>query len=415
MKSTRSSISVFETLRWGGRCLLGLLLAGAIFEVALRAIEISPWWRVLPAVNAQFDRPDLNLGYAHRPGVTGLWICENRAFVRINAQGLRDRPRTQLPVPGTVRIAVTGDSITEAMQVPEHDLFTLRAERTLSRSGHPVEVLNFGLSGALPLQQLLFVSEKLSSMGIDAAVFVFDASDFLNNFVRNDRLLPAYVEDASGKLVIGHMFRNRRSQRWANRWIGRAFFWLVDHSRVIDALYIKVKFGFMQEEQGRATPTAVQSPCVAEHALLLKKQELWQDGEPHWAARRLARFLSDVPKYLHSKPAIFLLRGFGRPNSACPANVALRKQVVSEARAKIEAAGIAFVDLDMALLAKMDGDESGFDKLAGFGASLGHGHLNAGGHKMYAEVLADAIRLYFSLLLRHDTAVRTKQTPASGR
>src|ERR1700742_1653919 len=118
---------------------LGLFLAVLVLELALRAMAASPWWRVLPAVSAQFDAPDPDTGYAHRPGVEGPWLRENRTFVRINAQGLRDRPRTEAAAPGTIRIGVAGDSITEGFQVDQPDIFTLRAERELNARGVKVE------------------------------------------------------------------------------------------------------------------------------------------------------------------------------------------------------------------------------------------------------------------------------------
>lgn len=405
MTSIRSSTFVSKSLRWGGGVLLGLVLAATIFEVTLRAMEASPWWRVLPVVHAQFDGPDKEIGYAHRPNVQGLWIRENRAFVRINAQGLRDRPRTQLPAPGTVRIAVAGDSITEALQVDENDLFTLRAEQKLSRHGRDVEVLNFGLSGALPLQQLLFIADRGLPMGIDAAVFIFSAADFFNELMRNDGILPAYVENTSGELVIGRGYRNRRSHRLADQWIGRAFFWLVDYSRVADALYIRAKYGFLPVDQAKAPPpVAAREACGEIRANIMASQRLWASGEPHWAARRVDRFLSDVPKFLQGKPTIFMLSGIGLPDRACTTETDLRARVVAQARAKIEAAGIAFVDLDMATLAKMGGDEGGFQKLSGFGARLGSGHLNPWGHEIYSEALTDAITSRFSNLLRRDNS-----------
>lgn len=399
MTSTPSSTSVSRLLRWSAGLLAGLVLAAMIFEVALRAMEASPWWRVLPAVHAQFDGPDPELGYAHRRNVSGLWIRENRAFVSMNAQGLRDRSRSQLPAPGVLRIAVAGDSITEAMQVDESDLFTLRAERKLADRGERVEVLNFGSSGALPLQQLLFLVDRGLPMGIDAAVFMFAASDFLNSLMRNDRFLPAYVDDSSGNLVIGRSYRSRSSHRLADRWAGRAFFWVVDHSRVANALYIRAKTGFLSGESIKAARPSGNESCKELRESALEQQRLWIEGEPQWAARRVDRFLADVSVLLKGKPAIFMLWGFGLPERACTEATELRTRVVAQARKKIEAAGISFVDVDMATLGKM-GDESGFQKLGGFGARLGYGHLNPWGHEIYAQVLTDAITSRFSNLLQ---------------
>lgn len=403
MTSTRSSTSASRLLQRAGAVLLGLIVAVAIMELALRAIEASPWWRVLPAVHAQFDGPDPATGYAHRPNVEGLWIRENRARVRINAQGLRDRARSDRPPPGSVRIAVAGDSITEALQVDESDLFTLRAERKLSSRGYPVEVLNFGLSGALPLQQLLFVAERGLPMGVDGAVFMFAASDFLNRHMRTDTVLPAYVDRPSGDMEIGRSYRERLSHRMADRWPGRLFFFVVDHSRVANAVYIRTKQGLTLGDMGKAPQPATGDGCEEMHENVQRLHKLWVDGDPQWAARRVDRFLSDIGKLLGGKPAMVALWGFGLPKAACVADMKIREQVVAKARSKAEAAGIAFVDVEAAVLAKM-GDESGFQRLGGFGARLGYGHLNPWGHEIYAEVLAEAIEARFPQLLRRQGA-----------
>src|SRR5689334_3808269 len=105
MTSIPSSTSVSSWRRAGrlartvAGALLGLVLAVLVFELALRLMAVSPWWRILPAVSAQFDAPDPDLGYAHRPNIDGVWVRENTVHLRINAYGLRDRPRTLAPAP----------------------------------------------------------------------------------------------------------------------------------------------------------------------------------------------------------------------------------------------------------------------------------------------------------------------------
>lgn len=376
-----------------GKFLIGLVLGAALLELTLRAMAASPWWRVLPAVQAQIDGPDPETGYGHRPNVEGLWLRENRAVVRINAQGLRDRPRATVPPPGTIRIAVAGDSITEALQVDEHDLFTLRAEENLRQRGWPVEVLNFGLSGALPLQQLLFIADRGLPMGIDGAVFTFTAADFLNQMMRDDRVLPAYVDTPSGDLAIGRSYRERRSHRLAETWIGKAFFWSVDNSLVLNALYIRLKQGFLLQQQDPGTRAATASVvgCDAVMPVLSQAEQLWIKGEPLWAARRLDRFLDDVGKVLGGKPAMFLLSGFPLPGPQCVAENGLRARVVAQVKTRLERAGFVFVDLEAAVAQKRrDSGDPARQMSFGKGGD-GGGHLNPWGHRIYAEVLTDAI------------------------
>lgn len=377
-------------LRKSTAVVFGFIAAAIIFELALRAMAVSPWWRVLPAVQAQFDGPDAETGYGHRPGVEGLWLRENRAMVRINAQGLRDRPRTPVPAPGVLRIAVAGDSITEALQVEEASLFTLRAEKQLQARGIFAEVLNFGLSGALPLQQLLFVKDRGLPMQIDAAVFIFNAADFLSPLMRTDGILPAYVENRNGELEIGRGYRERRSHRLAERWIGRAFFWGVDHSLVLNALYTRVKMGLLPPMSAAAQPAVATDPCGQADTALATQEQLWRNGAPSWAGRRLERFLADVRELLQGRPVVFILQGLGNPQGGCAVDLERRGRLVELVRAKLESAGVRFVDLSQKISQKLK-DPSDFQKMSGFGVHVGDGHLNDFGHEIYADVLTDAI------------------------
>jgi hypothetical protein len=390
MTSTRSFISGSKMLRKSAAIVLGFILAGIIFELTLRAMAASPWWRVLPAVQAQFDAPDSETGYAHRPHAEGLWLRENRVMVRMNAQGLRDRPRSLVPAPGTLRIAVAGDSVTEAFQVEESGLFTLRAEKKLREHGISAELLNFGLSGALPLQQLLFVKHRGLPLQIDAAVFIFNAADFLNPLMRSDSILPAYIEGANGELVIGRGYRTRRSHQLVDGWIGRAFFWGVDHSLVLNSLYTRVKLGLIPTMPGGAHPAVAADPCSQVNADLISQEQLWGSGEPSWAGRRLERFLMDVREFLQNRPVIFMLQGFGNSQGRCAAEIERRTRLIERVRARLESAGIRFVDMSQEINRRLK-DPADFRKMSGFGVHIGGGHLNTFGHQVYADVLTDVV------------------------
>ena len=383
---------------------LGLFGSVAIFEVMMRLMALSPWWRILPAVSAQFDGPDREIGYAHRPNASGLWLRENRTYVTINSQGLRDRARTSTKVSNIVRIAVAGDSITEGLQVDESDLFTIRAENALNSRGYPVELLNFGLSGATPLQQLLFVANRGPLMGIDAAIFVFSAADFLNSLMRDDRLLPAYIETPTGELVIGRSYRQRQSHQWADRMIGRVFFWLVDHSFVASTLYSRAKLGILPSPMVASNfgNQATTNECAEHESLLKSFVTLWAFGEPEWAGRRLDRYLADVSKLLSGKPATFLMSGFGSGKSDCPKQATLHREVLNLVRSKIESAGHLFVDLDSEKLKRVVHRDE-LSLMHGFGSRVGGGHLNSRGHEIYARILENVVELKMLEAIRRES------------
>jgi hypothetical protein len=391
-----------------GAC-IGLALAVVAFEVLLRTMAASPWWRVLPAVQALLDRPDAITGYGHRENVEGLWVRENRVPVRMNAQGLRDRPRDDKATPGVVRVAVAGDSITEGLQVEENDLFTLRTERALQARGWPVEVLNFGLTGAHPLQQLLYLMYRGLPMGIDAAVFITRARDFGAPMMADDSIVPGYVENASGELVIGNSFRERRSHRLADRWIGKASTWIIDHSLVAAALYGRVKLGSVdagsRDMAGHGLATC---PALAEN--LAPDERLWAKGEPQEAARRLGRLLADVPVVLEGRPAIFALYGFGLPDGDCPVEAERRSALVALIRTRLDRAGIVLVDVDAAVAAKL-ADRGAYRLMFGFGRTIGRGHLNAFGHEIYSQVLTDVITTRLPALISRPAPGGARLTP----
>src|SRR4051812_43064485 len=62
-------------------------------------------------------------GSALRPGAAGWHTSEGRAWVRINSQGFRDREHNVQKPPGTIRVAVLGDSFRAAEQVELEQTF----------------------------------------------------------------------------------------------------------------------------------------------------------------------------------------------------------------------------------------------------------------------------------------------------
>ena len=78
------------------------------------------------------------------------WTLEGHAYVKYNRHGFRDVERTLKKPEGTIRIAVLGDSYTQAREVPFETTFVNRAERQLAlcnaSAGRPIEMLNFGVA-----------------------------------------------------------------------------------------------------------------------------------------------------------------------------------------------------------------------------------------------------------------------------
>jgi len=121
-------------------CMLGALL---LMEVVMRVSG--------ERFQASFYMSEPERGYSLRPRAEGWNVGEQENYVRINSRGLHDREHDLKRPPNTLRIAVVGDSETEALQVPLEQTYFSEVERELNSTlpaGSPkVEVISFGVGG----------------------------------------------------------------------------------------------------------------------------------------------------------------------------------------------------------------------------------------------------------------------------
>src|SRR5258708_40180650 len=90
-----------------------LVVAGTAVALVLAEAGL----RVAGFSYTNFWEPDPLTGSALRPGMEGWQRDENRVYVKISAQGLRDREHEVRKPAGVYRIAVLGDSYAEALSV----------------------------------------------------------------------------------------------------------------------------------------------------------------------------------------------------------------------------------------------------------------------------------------------------------
>ena len=112
-----------------------------------------------------FHVADPLLGYRLRPGAEGPFREEGASEVVISSAGLRDREHTVSKPAGTLRIAVLGDSYSEAMHVPLDSTYWARLPGLIGRcgiaGGRSIEIINFGVSGYGTAQELLTLPRAL--------------------------------------------------------------------------------------------------------------------------------------------------------------------------------------------------------------------------------------------------------------
>lgn len=121
--------------------------------------------------------------------ITGFWHKENK-FVTfrgegysqgaINSAGMRDIEHSVAKPPGTVRVAVLGNSMVEALQVPLSQTFCKMLESDLNKqteAGNKYEVLNFGMSAFSTVQEYLLHKNKVEAYQPDLTIVVFTSAD----------------------------------------------------------------------------------------------------------------------------------------------------------------------------------------------------------------------------------------------
>jgi len=193
--------------------MLALPLLG---EVALRVARVQ--------FDAQLYGPDRELGWVLRPGASGMVSTETRQCVQINSHGFHDQERTYEKPANTVRIAVLGNSWTEALQVPQEKSFCSVLERKLAGracfAGKRVEVLNFGVAGYSTAQELLTLRQEVWKYHPDVVVVALYAARDVANNVRelNNAVDPErspYFVYHGEELVLDDSFRAVRGlQPW---------------------------------------------------------------------------------------------------------------------------------------------------------------------------------------------------------
>jgi hypothetical protein len=180
-----------------------LAAALLMLEVALRVVGYSsPHWYQL----------DPQLGWSLRPHRQGVHLQDGtRTYVRINNAGFRDRDRFVDKLDGVYRIAVLGDEVSEAMQVPVTDTWWWRLPPLLQSCTKKlrVEVLNFAVAGYGTGQELVTLETTAMRYQPDLVLLQFsNANDVVDNSfaLSKQKLRPFYRLDARGVPHVSESF-----------------------------------------------------------------------------------------------------------------------------------------------------------------------------------------------------------------
>lgn len=168
-------------------------------ELGIRVLNLSP---------DIFLQQDPVLGVWHIPNKQGVYFRQDvpETPVFINSQGLRDHEYSYAKPAHTYRIAIVGDSFSEAIQVPlEHTYHQILETRLNSEGNRKYEVINFGVGGfGTTHEYLMFIHQALNYQpDMVLLQFMFGNDIYENSPALNGRAyLPFLVPDKNGALEL---------------------------------------------------------------------------------------------------------------------------------------------------------------------------------------------------------------------
>lgn len=169
-----------------------------------------------PAYDNLFQKADRLLGWRIVPDMEFTWTGHEwfaRNFsnkVRTNSHGFRDLPRSVEKPPDTVRIALLGDSMVEALQVPLDKTAGQLLEKAListpsaSSPARRFEVLNFGTSNYSIGQYLLLWEQDVSAYRPDYVFAFVGGIQIRRNVMAQE--LGAFAATAQERLAVRPTF-----------------------------------------------------------------------------------------------------------------------------------------------------------------------------------------------------------------
>jgi len=234
--------------------------------VSLFLIEI--YMRIAKVEYPIFQTYDHNRGFALKPYSSGWWSREGRAFVQINSQGLRDIEHKFDKDSKTIRIAVLGDSFTEARPIPLEKTFWKLMENELNSCKpefyNNIEVINFGVTEYSTAQEFITLRNNVWKYDPDIVLLAFysgnDVSDNSKTLSRKD-YRPFFSYEDSG-IVIDTSFRESKDYKLLKSFSGQLVISLSAHSRLVQLLkeiYVKFRtLNFKNKKTNEAKKTILE-------------------------------------------------------------------------------------------------------------------------------------------------------------
>ena len=387
--------------------LTGLFFGLMVMEVALRIIGYSyPIWYAT----------DPDRGYGLRAGVAGWYRREGGSYVRINSEGLRDREHARQKPANTFRIAVLGDSFSEAMHVSMEETYWALLESKLKDcpaiQGRNVEVINFGVSGYGTAQELITLRRKVWDYQPDMVML---AMTTFNDISDNSRALKKteeipYFVFSNNQLVLDDSFLQSRTYRRLDSRLNRLGRAIRDGSRVFQALH-NAQFAFkryleerrarkvLAAQQQQKPPQSNQAPPAIAKIVDFGIYEAPTD--PTWidAWRVTEGLIATMRDEVRAHGAEFLVVILSNDVQVLPKQQSRENFIkgigggdlfYANRRLKefCEREGIDVLSIAEPMLAYAEQKQV---YLHGFGREIGNGHWNPAGHRLAAGLITEKV------------------------
>jgi hypothetical protein len=366
-------------------CFISVLL----FEGGLRLAGVS-----FPV----FDTYDETLGTKLMPGKAGWYRKEGEAFLEINSLGYRDVEHDLEADFGAYRIAVLGDSFTEARQMPIEETYWHRLAQDLKTcpalDGRSVEVMSFGIGGYSTTQSLLAYEHDARRFEPDLVLLGF----FPGNDVRenSEALFTSNTHYFSPRpfhhLVNGELTLSPPEPLSI---LNRAMMGGVQHSRFLE-LVNEARRNWKVRQKRAAQEQRIQTVEVGLSALVFQPLDALPDLAEAWDLTEY--LLAELDRKVRNDGARFMVASIPSAIQTHP-DKAFREGLIEKLgvddllfpERQLEAIGEEYGFPAFPMVAELQA-AAGDRHIHGFpNTGYGYGHLNPLGHQELADRLAPKV------------------------
>jgi lysophospholipase L1-like esterase len=266
-----------------------MLLAVVAFVVSVAALEIGARIVVDSRSIESLRTYDASGIPVHTRNFSGTaWDDESgrRVHLQTNNLGFMGPISLARKDSRTFRIAILGDSFTEAFQVDANKSFSSLVQTRLAELDKSVEVWNFGYSGTGPVEALTIYHEYVRRLTPDLVVLAFFFNDFVDANVHNG--IRSVIEKGDIATLTSAIARSKRTGwRYALTTRSRLFeFVLLRAHRSPRSRSILQRLGLASPIRGHSNPNA-----LPDHLAQFERDSPLADQYDMWllAFDRLAR------------------------------------------------------------------------------------------------------------------------------